>query len=86
MKFKKFRKRPIVVEAIVWDGRNETFIEINKATDRTVVAVGDILYIHTLEGMHKAQIGDYIIKGVEGELYPCKPGIFRKTYEEVEDG
>ena len=42
-------------------------------------------YIPTLEGNMKANIGDYIIKGINGEFYPCKPGIFAKTYEEVED-
>lgn len=43
------------------------------------------LFIDTLEGMHHVSVGDYIIKGVNGELYPCKPDIFRKTYEEVEE-
>jgi hypothetical protein len=42
------------------------------------------LIIKTLEGEHLANIGDYIIKGVHGEFYPCKPDIFRETYEEVE--
>ena len=42
------------------------------------------LIIKTLEGEHLASIGDYIIRGVHGEFYPCKPDIFRKTYEEVE--
>lgn len=42
------------------------------------------MIIHTLEGDHKANIGDYIITGVHGEQYPCKPDIFAKTYEKVE--
>ena len=42
------------------------------------------LYIKTLEGIHHVSIGDYIIKGVKGELYPCKPDIFEQTYEVVE--
>lgn len=42
------------------------------------------LVIKTLEGEHLANIGDYIIRGVHGEFYPCKPDIFRETYEEVE--
>lgn len=42
-----------------------------------------IMYIETLEGTMKASVGDYIIKGVNGEFYPCKPDIFEKTYEEV---
>lgn len=41
------------------------------------------MYIETLEGTMKASVGDYIIKGVNGEFYPCKPDIFEKTYEEV---
>lgn len=43
----------------------------------------DELVIHTLEGMHLVSFNDYIIKGVNGELYPCKPDIFEKTYEKV---
>lgn len=46
---------------------------------------GDHLVIKTLEGDHRADIGDYIIQGVKGELYPCKPDIFEMTYEEVTD-
>lgn len=44
-----------------------------------------VIYIETLEGIHKANIGDYIITGIEGEQYPCKPDIFEKTYELVEE-
>jgi len=44
------------------------------------------LFIQTLEGLHTASIGDYIIKGVKGEFYPCKPEIFEMTYEKVEEG
>lgn len=44
-----------------------------------------VMYIETLEGIHKADIGDYIITGVKGEQYPCKPDIFEQTYEPVED-
>ena len=44
-----------------------------------------VMYIETLEGIHKADIGDYIITGVKGEQYPCKPDIFEQTYEPMED-
>lgn len=44
-----------------------------------------VMYIETLEGIHKANPGDWIITGVHGEQYPCKPDIFAKTYEKVED-
>nr|DAX37694.1 MAG TPA: PGDYG protein [Caudoviricetes sp.] len=43
------------------------------------------LYIETLEGTHHVSVGDYVIQGVNGELYPCKPDIFEKTYEEVKE-
>ena len=46
----------------------------------------DFLYIQTLEGDHRVSYKDWVIKGVEGELYPCKPSIFKKTYEKVEEG
>ena len=61
---KKYRKKPIVIEAY--------------QTDK-------VMYIETLEGIHKADIGDYIITGVKGEQYPCKPDIFEQTYEPMED-
>lgn len=57
---KKYRKKPIVIEAYQTD---------------------NVMYIETLEGTHKADIGDYIITGVNGEQYPCKPDIFEQTYE-----
>ena len=44
---------------------------------------GGDLYVKTLEGTHHARVGDYIIQGVNGEIYPCKPDIFEKTYEKV---
>jgi hypothetical protein len=50
-----------------------------------LLVVSDGVLINTLEGNMKASVGDFIIKGVQGELYPCKPDIFEKTYEEVWD-
>ncbi len=64
IKVKKFRKKPVVIEAY--------------QTDKEMV-------IHTLEGDMTAQIGDWIITGLRGEQYPCKPDIFEKSYELVED-
>lgn len=64
IKVKKFRKKPVVIEAY--------------QTDKVMV-------IHTLEGDMTAQIGDWIITGLRGEQYPCKPDIFEKSYELVED-
>ena len=84
---KKFRKKPIVIEAIQWDGNpNETFPEISRWTDMSgeigLDPTGDLIIL-TLEGNMRASVGDWIIKGVGDEFYPCKPDIFQKTYEEV---
>ena len=69
------------IEAIQWTGKNLS--EIDNFMGRIVENKETILVIHTLEGDMEASIGDYIIKGVKGEFYPCKPDIFAKTYEEV---
>ena len=78
---KKYRKKPVVIEAIQWTGKNLS--EIDNFMGGIVENKETTLVIHTLEGDMKASIGDYIIKGVNGEFYPCKPDIFAKTYEEV---
>ena len=83
---KVYRKKPVVIEAIQWTGCNfvdvERFVgEFSQQSEFT----GDLL-IKTLEGIMRASAGDYIIKGVKGEFYPCKPDIFEQTYEEVQDG
>lgn len=85
----RYRKKPVEVDAIVWNGSNVDEIkEFCKGAERfeTVDTNGNIihfLYINTLEGKMYASVGDYIIKGVNGELYPCKPDIFEKTYDAV---
>ena len=78
---KKYRKKPVTIEAIQWTGKNLS--EIDNFVGVSIANKGTILIIHTLEGDMEASIGDYIIKGVNGEFYPCKPNIFAKTYEEV---
>ena len=92
--FMKYRKKPIVIEAIKWDGRMETLAKIQKLNtlNRDLSIEEDFievdkksLMIDTLEGVHEGKIGDWIIQGVSGELYPCKPDIFEMTYEKVED-
>ena len=74
---KKYRKKPVAIEAVQWVGNNlsdiETFIGRNVKNKETTIV------IRTLEGDMEASIGDYIIKGVNGEFYPCKPDIFDKT-------
>ena len=78
---KKYRKKPVIIDAIQWTGKNLS--EIDNFMGKTVENKGTTLIIHTLEGDMEASIGDYIIKGVNREFYPCKPNIFAKTYEEV---
>lgn len=80
---KKFRKKPIVIEAIQWTGENKKEIDKFIGIEVQDTYGGENLIIETLEGDHIAKIGDWIIKGVKGEFYPCKPGIFEKTYESV---
>lgn len=78
---KKYRKKPVTIEAIQWNGGNLS--EIRDFMRSTVVNHGSVLIIPTLEGNMYASLNDYIIKGVNGDFYPCKPYIFVKTYEEV---
>lgn len=81
MTVKKYTKKPVTIDAIEWTGHNfDDIIEFD-GNERVYLRMGT-LCIETLEGDMKATIGDYIIKGVDGELYPCKPEIFKKTYEE----
>ena len=78
---KKYRKKPVTIEAIQWNGENLS--EIRDFMRSTVETHGLVLIIPTLEGDMYASLNDYIIKGINGEFYPCKPYIFAKTYEEV---
>jgi hypothetical protein len=81
----KFRKKPVEIEAVQFNGWN--FGEINDwMFDSKGVypsCFKDSMIIKTLEGDMVANVGDYIIKGVKGEFYPCKPDIFEQTYEPV---
>ena len=78
---KKYRKKPVTIEAIQWNGGN--LLEIQRFMRRTVVDNGSVLIIPTLEGNKHASLNDYIIKDINGKFYPCKPDIFDNTYEEV---
>jgi hypothetical protein len=78
----KFRKKPVVIEAIQFDGGNAGEIAAAYETDSLSVAwQGRELIVTTLEGEMRADVGDWIIRGIKGELYPCKPDIFAATYE-----
>lgn len=84
---KKYRKRPVVIEALRWNGvfDHKLFSFIN--TNLVSLGCSDsevYFFINTLEGAHKVTVGDYIIKGIKGEFYPCKPDIFEKTYDEAQ--
>lgn len=85
----KYRKKPVVVEAVQFVDTEESILKLSELGLDSVqidydVPDSPILKIETLEGMMIATEGDYIIKGVQGEFYPCKPDIFAETYEEAE--
>ena len=81
----KYRKKPVVVEAVQWDGTNVE--EISTFTDGKVAWYYNkrCMYITTPEGRMEVSIDDWIIRGVNGEYYPCKPDVFAKNYEPVSE-
>lgn len=83
----KFQKKPITIQAVQWDGRAGTIFPMapfENATKAPEVNEDGTLDIATLEGVMKADVGDFIIKGLAGEVYPCKEDIFWKTYDQVD--
>lgn len=95
MKVKYYRKKPVIIQAIQLKKNDESIkdcleflgstykkdLDINDELES--IYMGNGININTLEGVHHASFGDYIIKGVKGEFYPCKPDIFKNTYEAV---
>jgi hypothetical protein len=83
----KFRKKPVVIEAWLWTGETATSepqpIWLHTSLLASFPGNGTVA-IRTLEGTMIASPGDWIIRGVKGEIYPCKPDIFAATYEAVE--
>ena len=92
----KYRKKPVVVEAFQmtkerrWDNSewpqwlHEAWnLSLTKVNALFCVMGGEALYIQTLEGVHEITFDDFIIQGIQGELYPCKPNIFEASYEVV---
>ena len=78
----RYKTKPCEIEAIQWTGKN--IIEIlDWGQGKILWNDVDDLFIDTLEGRMKANINDYIIKGLRGEYYPCKPDVFEKKYEEI---
>jgi len=86
-KWRKFKKKPVVIEAVQWFKGDKPLACMqpyaSDTTDSNPAYLG-FYFIKTLEGNHHVSDGDWIIKGVAGEFYPCKPDIFEKTYEEVD--
>lgn len=93
----KYRKKPVEIIAHrigddgwpdeIWDGVNRNAIILHLASSGATVGrpkISGYVEIHTLEGVMRGEVGDYIIRGVKGEFYPCKPDIFEATYERVE--
>ena len=96
----KYRKKPVVIEAERFDGQNMPSLARQANLDNgdgkpgnpVVFLVSDLgpentyhLSIRTLEGTMRGEKGDWLIRGVNGEVYPCKDDIFRKTYDEVDE-
>lgn len=79
----KFRKKPVVIEAVQYTGRNLVEIIMWSNAPEIEEEFTGGLTIRTLEGDMRANVGDWIIKGVKGEFYPCKPDVFEATYEQV---
>ena len=95
----KYRKKPVVIEAMQWkDGflqDENSMIYVSDWVPKVVFSINYVngdpaygemeLYLKTLEGLMKVSEGDYVIKGIQGEYYACKPDIFEATYEEVKE-
>lgn len=87
-----YRKKPVVIQAVRNDGTWKPIIDFLDATGHGRVPLGfrpkvdrnsddGSLNVHTLEGVMRCDVGDWLINGVQGELYPCKPDVFEQTYE-----
>ena len=94
----KYKKKPVIIEAFKYDGdlisKDGVYYIPQwavKAYENSIIYYDSIdvfstpceLFIKTLEGVHRVSVGDYVIQGIKGELYPCKPDIFEMTYELV---
>lgn len=79
----RFRKKPVIIDAVQFTGRNHAEM-INFTDGKAFFEDSYRLIIKTLEGEMLASDGDWIIKGVKGEFYPCKPDIFEQSYDKVE--
>jgi len=80
----KYRKKPVVIDAVQWTGSNLSEIADLIGRADNVFVAGNTIKIKTLEGVMVASPGDWIIIGVKKEIYPCKPDIFSATYDPVQ--
>lgn len=90
----KFRKKPVVIDAVkasevIEHAKKSDCVSqeswIRKAIDENILSIGTAeIFVKTDEGLMRADYDDMIIRGVKGELYPCKPDVFEKTYESAE--
>lgn len=76
----RYRTKPCEIEAMKWTGRNVAEI-MRFVKNESAIITNGVLIIKTLEGDMVASTGDYIIRGLRGEYYPCKPDVFQKKYE-----
>lgn len=85
---KQFRKKPVVITAVQWDGGNinelREFCGYELSANLDSASGIHRPTIQTLEGDMRVSVGDYVIRGIQGEFYPCKPEIFEASYEPVE--
>ncbi len=87
----RYRKKPIEVEAIKFDGTNCREVLEFIHPDMPKIRLAGVekiklpIVIETLEGDMDVSVGDYVIRGIQGELYPCKPDIFEQTYQPLKD-
>jgi hypothetical protein len=80
---REYRKNPVVIEALEYTGTPESIADAQEFVGGMFYMQDGEAYIRTLEGDMHASVGDFIIKGVNGEFYPCKPDIFWRTYQGV---
>jgi hypothetical protein len=80
----RYIKKPVVIEAIQWNGSNNEEIQ-EFVGEHCEFLHNEFLFIFTLEGNMRASISDFIIKGINDEFYPCKPDIFKLTYSKADE-
>lgn len=83
LKSNKYKKKPVIIEALQWDGAEESWLKLVEFVGPSLIGRPEFntVIIKTLEGDMYGSSGDFIIKDIKGEFYPCKPDIFEATYE-----